>query len=96
MTMNGDGPPDDALRQSRMATEALASDMARSVIEVSGGEGENQVGFIAGQLTRLYVAIAELRAANSVLQEKLQAATATAAPSSEAVPQEDTEVLHPS
>lgn len=75
LSMNGDTnalhPTEEELRHARMATEALATDMARSLFEASQGEGENQVNFIVGHLVRLYVTVADLRAANSILQDRL-------------------------
>lgn len=71
-SMNGESVlQEDPLRQARLATEALAGDMARSIIEMSSNEGENQVNFITTHLTRLLVTLAELRAVNAMLRERL-------------------------
>jgi hypothetical protein len=73
MSMNGETQPptSEEMRQAHLATEALATDMARSLFEASQGEGENQVNFIVGHLIRLYCTVADLRAQNAILQDKL-------------------------
>ena len=72
MSMNGDvTPQDETLRQARLAVEALATDMARSLFEASLDEGDNQVNFLVNHFVRLYVMIADLKASNMMLQERL-------------------------